>query len=149
MTCADAVKEAVKSLNRSVSTREVINYIYAEYPNRPWKESTISAHMIGCSVNHSSSKHYPSFPKFLHHLGQGRYRMYDPSTDGERMVDEKLVDSVKNEQEHETQDMSGVSFDLERDLEEQIIKNLNQIEDGMKLFVNEGVAGRQFNTDMG
>jgi hypothetical protein len=118
-TCADAVREAVKSFDGVVSTREVISYIYQKYPNRPWKENTISAHMIGCSVNHSSSKHYPSFPKFLFRVGSGRYRMYVPDQDGEWVVDSKGARVVGDEtEERETDDMYKVSFELERDLEE-------------------------------
>ena len=54
-TCHEAVKEAITELGRVVSNREVIDHIYKKYPNKPWKESTIKAHLIGCSVNHSSS----------------------------------------------------------------------------------------------
>jgi len=150
LTCADAVKETVKSFDRVVSTKEVIGYIYEKYPQRPWKESTISAHMIGCSVNHSSSKHYPSFPKFLFYIGPGKYRMYDPNRDGEWIVDYKGARIVGDEvTESETEDMLGVSLELERALEEQIIKNLAQIEDGIRIYVSEGFDGRQVNTDVG
>jgi len=150
VTCADAVKEAVKSFDRVVSAREVINYIYKKYPNRPWKESTINAHVIGCSVNHSSSKHYPSFPKFLFYVGPGRYRMYNPDKDGKWIVDYKGARIAGDEiEESETEDTLGVSFNLERDLEEQIVKNLDQIEDGLRIYSREGLDGRQFNTNVG
>lgn len=38
---------------------------------------------------------------------------------------------------------------LERDLEEYIIRNLNEIESGLELYSQEGITGRQFNTEAG
>jgi len=59
-TCKDAVIVAVKELGRIVSTREVIDWIYGKYPDKPWKPVSIRCHLTGLSVNHPSSKHYPS-----------------------------------------------------------------------------------------
>lgn len=63
------------------SSRQIISFINRTYPERPWKLSTIRAHIIGCSINHSSSHHYPGQPKFLFTLPSGRVRLYDPNTD--------------------------------------------------------------------
>ena len=38
---------------------------------------------------------------------------------------------------------------LERDLEEYIVRNLKQIEEGLRLFKKEMLTGRQFDTDVG
>jgi len=50
--------------------------------------SSFRADVIGCSVNHTSSHHYPGMPKFLFYEKETReYRIYDPEKDGEWVVD--------------------------------------------------------------
>jgi len=154
VTCTDAVKEAVTKLGRVVSTREVINYIYKKYPDKPWKENSIQCHLIGLSVNHPSSRYYPTQRRqaCLFWVGGGRYRLYDPEKDGKWVANDKGVHLV-GEQGLENTESEEVSpeavISLERDLEEYIIENLNQIESGLKLYSKEGITGRQFNTDVG
>jgi hypothetical protein len=41
------------------------------------------------------------------------------------------------------------TISLERDLEEYIVRNLDQIEDGLKLYSKEDATGRQIDTDVG
>lgn len=41
------------------------------------------------------------------------------------------------------------TISLERDLEDYIVRNLDQIEDGLKLYSKKDATGRQFNTDVG
>lgn len=43
----------------------------------------------------------------------------------------------------------AATISLERDLEEYIVKNLGQIEDGLKLYSKQNITGRQFNTEVG
>ena len=99
VTCTDAVKEAVTNLGGVVSTRKVIDYVYERYPDRPWKENSIQCHLIGLSVNHPSSRHYPTQRRqaCLFWLGRGRYRLYDPERDGMWVVDDKGVHLVSEE----------------------------------------------------
>lgn len=80
-TCADALKEAVKRYGGVVSSKKIFSYIKRKYPG-VWKDGTIRGHMMGCSVNHSSSHHYKYFRKFLFTVRTGRVRLYDPETDG-------------------------------------------------------------------
>ena len=44
---------------------EIMAWIRIQYPDDPVNPSSYRADIIGCSVNHSSSHHYPSMPKFL------------------------------------------------------------------------------------
>lgn len=84
MTCWEAVQEVFEDASDELSTAQVIERIYARYPDRPWQRNTIYAHLIGLSVNHPSSPYYPSLRKraFLFWEGRGRYRLYDPDNDG-------------------------------------------------------------------
>ena len=84
MTCTEAIKEVFSGEKNVLSTREVIERIYKSHPTRPWKENTISAHLIALSFNHPSSSHYGSTRQhaFLFSLGRGRYRQWDRAKDG-------------------------------------------------------------------
>ncbi len=101
ITCVDAIKEVVTELDRVASIKEIIDRIYDKYPDKPWKKSTIRAHIIGCSVNHSSSHHYPSLPKFLYTVGRGLVKIYDseiPTKPAKMDIDdEEILSFVKRE----------------------------------------------------
>lgn len=152
-TCAEALREAVTELGRVVSTREVIDQIYKKYPNKPWKKSTIRAHLIGCSVNHSSSHHYPSFPKFLFTVDKGKVRLHNPEIDGKWVVDNRgarRVDITKEVgaiEEKETKSVEESTLSLERDLESFIFQNLSSMENGLNPY--EGSLGRQYSVKSG
>jgi len=83
MTCKEAIQEVFETENGELSTGEVVSKIYERHPDQPWKRSTISAHLIGLSINHSSSHHYPSMRRhaFLWSLGNGRFRRWNRETD--------------------------------------------------------------------
>jgi len=81
VTCADALEEAVRHYGGEATSRQIFDYINENYPSKPWKDNTIQTHIIGCTVNHSSSHHYKYFRKFLYHLGPGHVRLYDPEKD--------------------------------------------------------------------
>ena len=154
VTCTDAVREAVTSLNRVVSTRDVIDYIYKKYPDKPWKENSIQCHLIGLSVNHPSSKHYPTQRRqaCLFFAGRGKYRLYNPENDGRWVADDKGVHLAGEENLSDIEDEETfieTTISLERDLEDHIIRDLDQIEDGLTLYSKDGLNGRQFNTDVG
>jgi len=154
VTCKDAVIEAVTKLGSVVSTREVIDYVYNKYPDKPWKESSIRCHLIGLSVNHPSSRHYPTLHRqaCLFWVGRGRYRLYDPKKDGKSVVEDRQASlfGEKGLEDIEREEISSEAvISLERDLEEYIIGNLNQIEDGLRLYSKKGIRGRQLNTDVG
>lgn len=74
-TCAQAIKEVFKGKNQILTTKQIIDKVQEKHPNN-WKEVTIRTHTMGCSVNHSSNKHYPSFPKFLYTIGPGKVRLW-------------------------------------------------------------------------
>ena len=154
VTCKDAVKEAVTKLGGIVSIGQVTDYIHKKYPDKPWKRNTIQCHLIGLSVNHHSSQYYPSLRKqaCLFYIPRGRFRLYDPENDGRWVVDDKGVHLAGEENLGDIEDEETfieTTISLERDLEDHIIRNLDQIEDGLTLYSKDGLNGRQFNTDVG
>lgn len=63
-THADKIREAVNDLGIA-SPREIMDWIRRHYPNDTVNPRSYRADIIGCSINHSSSHHYPGVPKFL------------------------------------------------------------------------------------
>jgi hypothetical protein len=61
VTCREAIRKVFEAHPGMHTTNEIIEMVYSRYPDQPWQRNTISAHLIGLSVNHSSSHDYPSF----------------------------------------------------------------------------------------
>lgn len=145
MTCAEAIKEVFKSKEQILTTKQIINSVQKKYPDT-WKEVTIRTHTMGCSVNHTSSKHYPSFPKFLYTVSAGKVRLYDPEKDGKFITGDKK----NSDDETLTADVAlEVTLSLESDLQEYLSRDLRQLESGLKLFTEEGLTGREVTTEAG
>jgi hypothetical protein len=138
-TLSDVIREITSNWGGVFTVDEVIRAIYEKYPQKPWKENSIRAHLVGLSINHPSAHHYPTLFKqaFLYNVGPGKYKLYDPE------VDELSKEDLIAEEEE------VVSISLERDLEEYLIRDLSKIEEGLKLFEERGLTGRQFKIEKG
>ncbi len=155
MNCVDAIREVFANETGVLSTNQVADKIYAKYTEQPWKKSTMSAHLIGLSVNHPSGHHYPWARKqaFLFSLGNGRYRCWNPEQDGKwvdakdgpRLVDDNEGEVTENGYTMETGSFTS-SVSLERDLEKSLVIDLGQLEHGLKLYQQEGLFGNQLDT---
>ncbi len=153
MTCVDAIREIYAAETGVLTTSQVIEKIYAKYPDQPWKKSTITAHLMGLSVNHPSSIHYMWTRKhaFLFSLGNGRYRKWNEEQDGTWVVTENgvcLVDDSEDVQiaEDEFGLPVSTSVSLEKDLERSMLGNLEQLEPGLKLYKENELLGHQYDT---
>lgn len=145
-TCKEAVIEAVKNIGGIVTTQQVIDWVYRKYPDRPWKTNTIALHLQGLSINHPSGKHHPTLHRqaCLYFVGNGRFRLNDSKENFEdSSIKDEFSDEITDDEYYEA------TLSLERDLEEYIIRDLNQIEEGLKLYSQSGVSGRQYNTEVG
>ena len=91
-THAGKIREAIQELGIA-SPREIMEWIKAHYPDDSVKPSSYRADIIGCSINHSSSHHYPGMPKFMWFIEETKkYRMAtenDPDYDNTNAI--KLV----------------------------------------------------------
>jgi AbrB family looped-hinge helix DNA binding protein len=77
-THADKIREAVTDL-RSARASEIIDWIRRHYPGESLNPRSYRADIIGCSINHSSSHHYPALPKFLWFEKDSKeYRLAEP-----------------------------------------------------------------------
>jgi len=92
-TNADKIREAITELG-TASPNEIMAWIKNHYPDNPVTPSSYRAYIIGCSVNHSSSHHYPSMPKFLWFIAESK--KYKLAPDGpEPGIVMKISFSVK------------------------------------------------------
>jgi len=145
ITCAQAIKEVFKNKDQVLTTKQIIDAVQKKYPNA-WKEVTIRTHTMGCSVNHTSSKWYPSFPKFLYTVSPGQVRLYDPEKDGEFSDGAVMAGGEDSPSEEAALEMT---LSLEKDLQEYLSKDIKQIEPGLMLYTEEGLTGREVPTDAG
>ena len=143
ITCAQAIKEVFKSKDQVLTTQQIIDTVQKKYPNT-WKEVTMRTHTMGCSVNHTSSKWYPSFPKFLYTVSPGQVRLYEPEKDGDFGSEVSVGDDSPTEEA-----ALEMTLSLERDLQEYLSRDLRRIEPGLKLFTEESLTGREVPTDAG
>lgn len=145
-TCALAIKEVFKSNDQTLTTKQIIDAVQKKYPGK-WKEVTIRTHTMGCSVNHSSSKWYPSFPKFLYTVSPGRVRLYDREKDGEFEIGSKS--GAEAEEVPTEEDALEVTLSLERDLQEYLSRDVSQLEPGLQLYTEDELTGREVSTEAG
>jgi len=77
-THAIKIREAVTDLGIA-SPNEIMDWIRKHYPDDNVNPSSYRADIIGCSVNHSSSHHYPGMPQFLWFDKETKkYRLAEP-----------------------------------------------------------------------
>jgi RecB family endonuclease NucS len=88
-------------------------------------------------------------PKFLFDHGRRRYELYDPKKHGKYDKGYPLSRKPEDLDLEEPEIEEEISFGLERDLEEYISRNLGQIEEGLTLYSEEDLSGRQYSTDVG
>ena len=150
VTISEAIREIFVELSRAASAKEIIGIINQRYPSK-WKESAIYAHLYGCSVNRPSAyTQHPSMPKFLFDHGGRKYELYNPEKHGKYNKGYPIGgEPAKNAGEEETQIGEEIGLSLERDLEEYISRNLGELEEGLALYSEGGLSGRQYSTDVG
>lgn len=156
MNCRDAIRAAFEANPRVLKTSEVIDLVYAQHPDQPWQRNSIAATLVGLSVNHASSHHYPTERRhaFLFSLGAGRYRPWDPEQDGTWEVTSTGVQLADDSEEAVLADeviegedgATGMSLSLERDLEQSLLAKLDLLEPGLRLFDGAAGGGRQLDT---
>jgi endonuclease len=157
VTCREAIREIFTKKDEVLSGVDVKRRINSLHPG-VWKDGTIMAHLVGFSVNAPASRWHPTLRKeaFLFSLGDGRYRLWDPDTDGQWVVTETGVQLVEGDTP-EPEDINsdeGVSvitnveatISLERDMEASLVTALQQLEPGMVLYSKDDVRGQQLDT---
>jgi hypothetical protein len=93
----EKIKEAVMSLNREVRPREIMDWIKEHYPDENVNEESYRADVIGCSINHPSTHHYPNMPKFL---------WFNENSKAYRLATKDEVESLEKKQPSKEQEIA-------------------------------------------
>jgi RecB family endonuclease NucS len=156
------IRDAVKALGGATSNVAVRDWILEHYPGT--NPATIQAQTVVCTVNHSSRIHYPENQKprsavsqydFLYRPERGKLEIYDPSHHGAweiaRTEDGALiVRLVDQEIKGENGDGESKSFAAEAHLRDYLAHNLDVVEPGLQLFVDDnGADGVEYTTAVG
>ena len=140
ITCTQAIREEFKEKDQILTTEQIIDQIQKKYPGN-WKEITIRTHLIGCSINHKSSKYYPTYQKFLYTIQPGKMKLFDPEKEDKfkKLSSGVKVQFLSAEPVPIEREPLGVNLTIKKDLKNYLSKNIAQLEPGLKLFAEEGL----------
>ena len=136
----EAMREAMNQLGKNgevVTSKQIFDYIKRHYPKMGDKKTSIMP--ADCCINTKTAKNVKS-EKFLSSVARGKFVL----------VNEDLLQTpeITKQIEQSCNDIS-TSITLENDLEEHLVKKLDQIEDGLRLYKSkddngQDIVGRQF-----
>jgi Endonuclease NucS C-terminal domain len=129
----------------SVLTREqAVTWFKEHYPNI--KEATVAAHLIRLSTNTPTRLHYnpraDGSDDFFFKLDSRHFRLYHPGKDPLPLT-EFNPQPLDSETDGAGEDESS-EFAYEHDLRDFLAKNLHLIEQGLRVYQDEGVSGVEF-----
>lgn len=138
ITCTQAIKEEFKDQDQILTTEQIVDQIQKKYPGR-WKELTIRTHLIGCSINHKSTKWYPTFQKFLYTVEPGKVRLFDQQKDiyFNKLPSSLKVQFVSVESDPTEEKARGLNFTNQKDLRKYLRRDIARLDPGLKLFSEE------------
>jgi endonuclease len=138
------------------SKSQVVDWFKSNYPEI--KSNTVEMHVEGMSINNRNRRHYPNIkPGSGHDLffkeGAGRFRLWEPQVDPaprykpdiEASEKAGAFDQADREDAGVDSIEDGDTFAYERDLQNYLSRNLHQLEPGLRLYEDEGLAGVEFN----
>jgi endonuclease len=140
ITCTQAIREEFKEKDQILTTMQVINLIQKKYPGK-WKEITIRTHLIGCSINHKSSKWYPTFQKFLYTIEPGKMRLFDPGQDShfDKLSSGLKVQFVSAEWDPTEGRIPEGNLNIQKNLRKYLRRDIARVDPQLKLFNEEGL----------
>jgi hypothetical protein len=134
--------------------QDATRWFHKKYPDI--KKGTINAHIRMMSTNVKSRLHWsPSdHHNMFYSLGSGTYRIYRSAQDPPPIMskDDVSVTSIESvtrdvsgeELEHRREYSGGAEFAFERDLQNYLVKNLESVESGLKLYHQDGITGVEY-----
>ena len=153
------IKQAMEELGPATTNVEVRDWILEKWPGT--NKGTIACWLIGCTVNHHSRIHYSGNQRervadaehdFLFRPARGKLIPYDPAKHGVWEIvigdDDRLI--VQQVEQDQLPGDHGGSFAAEAHLRDYLAQNLDLIEPGLTLFVDdEGNDGVEYVTPVG
>lgn len=127
--------------------QQALEWFAKNYPKI--KAGTITAHLVRLSTNAKSRLHYSAKPNeddVFFQIDGSHYRLYQPKQDPPPIRVETTISNGIQENENEAQidSESTDQFAYEKDLQNFLVKNLNLLEPGLRLYEDEGIKGIEF-----
>ncbi len=146
----DMARELAREPGATFTRQEALDWFAKHYAKI--KPGTVVAHLTRLSTNAASRTHYspkPGEDDVLYQVDRGRFRRYDTETDPAPIhrVEGKYGPSKIPEGEDEdeaTTPSAQNRFAYETDLRNYLVKNLSSLEDGLRLYEEEGIVGIEF-----
>ena len=142
------VAECNLSKGQVISRDQVTSWFKSKYPKI--KPGTVTAHLAKMSVNAPSRVYYKANANgdddLFYQIDGGHFRLYDAATDPSPIYDKNQSLDLDNSEKDKTEDEPSKSseFAYESDLRDFLSRNLTIIEQGLKLYEEEGINGVEF-----
>ena len=132
-TMSQAIKEAFGESGGALSREAITQSVESRYPGE-WQPATLRAHLYACAINNPMAYvHHPYSERFLYKHADGTFELYEEKVHGPNLW-------VPEEEAEQTVE---ASISLERDIEDQLVHQLDALEDGLTF------VGRQVKCDVG
>ena len=115
-SCGALSKEAIKQS------------VESNYPGK-WQPTTLSAHLYACAINNPKAYvHHPHSERFLYKHTDGTFELYEEKAHGPNLWAPNEAEDVSEEAEQAIE----ASISLERDIEDQLVHQLDALEEGLR-----------------
>ena len=139
MTMSQAIKEAFGESGGTLSKEAIKQSVESRYPGK-WQPTTLSAHLYACAINNPKAYvHHPHSERFLYKHTDGMFELYEEKAHGPNLWAPNEAENVSEEAEQAIE----ASISLERDIEDQLVHQLDALEEGLTF------VGRQVTCDVG
>jgi len=143
----DFVRELRLTTGQEVSGSQILKWFRQNYPKV--KESSVRAHLIIMSTNAKSRIHHNVRPGSGHDLfcqiDSKTFRLYEAGKDPSPIYKENDTENIVFDDDVSDEESSeSAEFGFEKDLQNFLVKNLDLIEPGLKLYENEGITGIEY-----
>lgn len=147
----DMADELAKEPGAIFTRNDALAWFAHKYPKI--KSGTVTAHLIKLSTNAPSRTHYNAKPgddDVLYQIDGGHFRRYNPTQDpepkyaGRPSPEQRQIPEGEDEEDSPGSPSSNREFAYETDLRNYLVKNLNALEAGLRLYEEEGIRGVEF-----
>ncbi len=128
------------------SRKEIVLWFEKNYPKI--KKTTINAHLTVKSINAPSRIHHRLRPNgaddLFFQIDKKNFRLYIKEKDPEPIYPSNTDDGPEDNDSDIEEEKNNQVFAYENDLKNFLSKNLDVIEDGLKLYEDEDITGIEF-----
>ena len=127
-TMSEAIREAFKQHREPVSRDDLRQFVNDRYSGI-WQPGTFTAHLYACAINNPKAYvHHPHAQKFLYKNSDGTFELYDEKRHGPNVWTPNQAEDPSEEVAQAVE----ASISLERDLEDQLVRQLDTLEPGLE-----------------